>query len=394
MVRSADCRYRARILLKSAMSAGPSRLVFIDVLKAVASQLIVLHHLAFYGPMSDAAQELLPGLIGWLSEYARIAVQVFLVVGGFLAVRALAPQGQLLTRQPVAMLARRYLRLVPPFLLAMAIAIICAYVARGWMEHDSIPGQPAALQVLAHAFLLHNILDFDALSAGVWYIAIDFQLFALLVGLLWLGRLGRESIPAMAGGRSRGVHSLGMLLVFSLVLASLFHFNRDASWDIWAVYFFGAYGMGVMAYWASEKGQSPIWLAIIASVALGALLLDFRLRIGVAVTVALALGLARRGDWMGYWPKRLPGREVVLFLSRVSYSVFLVHFPICLLVNGAFDHFVPAEPAWHLMGMVLAWVTSLAAGTVFHVYVETREWRLPTPVFGLLRRTVKAESSA
>ncbi|HET7776350.1 MAG TPA: acyltransferase [Azospira sp.] len=369
------------------MSSGPSRLVFIDVLKAVASQLIVLHHLAFYGPMSDVAQELVPGLIGWLSEYARIAVQVFLVVGGFLAIRALAPQGQLLTRQPVAMLARRYLRLVPPFLVAMGIAIVCAYVARGWMDHDSIPDKPMAKQVLAHAFLLHNILDFDALSAGVWYVAIDFQLFALLVGLLWLGRRGRESVSAMAGGRSRGVHSLGMILVFSLVSASLFHFNRDADWDVWAVYFFGAYGMGVMAYWASERGQSPIWLAIIACVALVALSLDFRLRIAVALSVALALGMARRGGWMERWPQALPGQGLVMFLSRVSYSVFLVHFPICLLVNGAFDRFVPAEPLWNLFGMVLAWTTSIAAGTVFHFYVETREWRLPNLLYSLFRRT-------
>ena len=59
------------------MSPRPSRLACVDALKAVSSHLIVLHHLAFYGPMSDAAQSLAPGLIGWLSDYARIAVQVF-----------------------------------------------------------------------------------------------------------------------------------------------------------------------------------------------------------------------------------------------------------------------------------------------------------------------------
>ena len=36
------------------------RLPFIDALKALASQLIVLHHLAFYGPMSDYARSLAP----------------------------------------------------------------------------------------------------------------------------------------------------------------------------------------------------------------------------------------------------------------------------------------------------------------------------------------------
>jgi hypothetical protein len=36
---------------------------FIDTLKALACQLIVLHHLAFYGPMSDHAYSLAPDLI-------------------------------------------------------------------------------------------------------------------------------------------------------------------------------------------------------------------------------------------------------------------------------------------------------------------------------------------
>ena len=56
---------------------------------------IVLHHLAFYGPMSDHAAPLMPGLIHWLADPARMVVQVFLVVGGYLAALSLAPEGQL-----------------------------------------------------------------------------------------------------------------------------------------------------------------------------------------------------------------------------------------------------------------------------------------------------------
>jgi len=81
------------------MNREGSRLAFIDALKAVASQLIVLHHLAFYGPMSDYAQELFPGLMSWLYDYARIAVQAFLVIGGFLAAQALTRDGRLVENQ-------------------------------------------------------------------------------------------------------------------------------------------------------------------------------------------------------------------------------------------------------------------------------------------------------
>lgn len=69
------------------------RLPFIDALKALASQLIVLHHLAFYGPMSDYARSLAPETMSWFYSNARIAVQVFLVVGGFLAAQSLTRNG-------------------------------------------------------------------------------------------------------------------------------------------------------------------------------------------------------------------------------------------------------------------------------------------------------------
>ena len=65
----------------------------IDILKALACALIVWHHLAFYGPMSDVAWPLFPGLFAWLYNDARMAVQVFLVLGGYLSVAHPQPQG-------------------------------------------------------------------------------------------------------------------------------------------------------------------------------------------------------------------------------------------------------------------------------------------------------------
>eukprot|EP01036_Dinobryon_divergens_P051580 gene51580-69022_t len=50
----------------------------IDLIKAVGCLLIVAHHLAFYGPMSDIAHPLAPTLMAWLYDYGRMAVQVFL----------------------------------------------------------------------------------------------------------------------------------------------------------------------------------------------------------------------------------------------------------------------------------------------------------------------------
>jgi peptidoglycan/LPS O-acetylase OafA/YrhL len=333
----------------------------IDALKALASQLIVLHHFSAYGPLAEALDELLPSLSAWLYDYGRMAVQVFLVVGGFLAARSLAPRGRAAFAQPLALLWQRYRRLVLPFAAAMLLAVASAALARAWLDDDAVPGRATTLQFLAHALLLQGVLHAEALSAGVWYVAIDFQLFALLTLLLWAAR--RASRRHAAG--------LGVVLVGVLALASLFHFNRDAAWDDWALYFFGSYALGATSWWASEPGQRSRWMLLIWAVGLAALATDFRLRIALALGVAVLLGVARRSGRLERWPDVRP----MAFLGRISYAVFLVHYPVYLLVSAGFEHLAADGSAAALAALALGWALSIAAGAAFHRWVELRAAR-------------------
>ena len=333
------------------------RLAFIDALKAFGAQFIVLHHLAYYGPMSDGAHRLWPEFMGWLAQDARIAVQVFLVVAGFLAAQSLAPSGVLRAPHPLVLLGRRYLRTVLPYLAALLVSIVCSALARHWMVHDSIPEAPGLGQFLAHALLLHSVLGVDSLSAGVWYVAIDIQLFALALGLLWLARV-------FGGG-----WVLGCTLLCLAVLASLFGFNLDPDWDVWAPYFLGSYGLGMLAYWAGGARRSRVGLAGMASLVLVvslALGVDFRSRIAVALAVAVALWAARRGDWLAVWPRS----KVLAHFGQMSYAVFLLNFPVSLVVTAFFTRFVAPDPWLQSAGVVLAWLACNLAGHWFYLKVE------------------------
>ena len=338
----------------------PERLPFIDALKAVGSQLIVLHHLAFYGPMSDWTHQLAPGLVGWFSQHARMAVQIFLVVAGFLAARSLAPDGCLCSERPLALLWQRFVRVSLPLMAALLLAMVCTAIASEWMAHDSLPAPPTLWQFVAHALLVHSLLGVDSLSAGVWYVAIDVQLFALLLGLLWLGRRWGVVAP---------------LLVVSMVLASLFHFNRDSGWDNWALYFFGAYGLGALAFWVSrvDAGRSaPVWLAAMVLLTLLSLALDWRTRIALALGVALALAWAHRSGWLFTWPRS----RVLGYLGRISYGVFLLNFPVALVVNAAFTRHASIDAGVQTLGLLVAWLACNLAGAAFHHGVEQRLGRL------------------
>lgn len=332
----------------------------VDALKAIACLLIVLHHLAFYGPMSDLAFPLAPGLIDWLYEYARMAVQVFFVIAGFLLAGKFAPCGVSLVTEPAHIIKRRYVRLAMPYLAALTLAIACAALARIWMAHDSIPDSPELPQLLAHAFLLQDLLDQDALSAGIWYVAIDFQLFALATALLWLSGRTERRYPALKAAAP--------VLIAAFTMASLFVFNRDETWDETAFYFFGSYGFGMLGYWASNKSHRTFWLALLGMLAIAALLADFRARIAVAGVVMLTLGLARQYGALHSWP--VP--NFLAYLGRISYSIFLVHFPLILIVNAVFFRFFPHQPAIGALGLVLAFCVSIMGGALFFRWIESR----------------------
>jgi peptidoglycan/LPS O-acetylase OafA/YrhL len=337
---------------------GPS-LPMVDLGKAIASQLIVWHHLALYGPMSDVVGNLAGGCMVWLVSHARLAVQVFLVIGGFLAARGLlptpdAPNGAFPRALPRTLL-RRLQRLMPPYCVALLAAVWCALCARTLIDYPTIPDAPTTWQFIANALMLQDVLEENALSAGVWYIAIDAQLYAVLALLcavrVWWGGTGAE--------RGR----LTALTVVLLTGASLLWFNRDRTLDAWAPYFLGAYGLGILAQWARAARTAQrraLWTAAIVVLTVLALLVEWRSRLALAGGVALVLALDVGRGWR--WLNTGPVREVVAFLSRISYTVFLMHYPVILVVGAAFYRLWPRSPGMNLLGLGVAWGVSLLAG--------------------------------
>ncbi|PHM21160.1 MAG: GTP cyclohydrolase [Curvibacter sp. PD_MW3] len=339
-----------------------SRQTHIDALKLIGSQLIVLHHFAAYGPLADAMSHAAPHLSAWLYDYARMAVQVFLVLGGYLAARNLAPEGQIRIGSPWRTLWRRYQRLVLPFVAALLLAVAAAMLARHWLSDDFIPAAPTLGQTLSHALLLHGVLGQESLSAGVWYVAIDFQLFALMTLLLWLGQRRLWAV----------------LLVLGLVLASLFFFNRHEDWDNWAIYFFGAYGMGALAYWVGSSRHPGKLIGLLALAGLLALVLDFRGRIALALVVALLLALVQWRDHTRLLQSAMPAplARAVGLLGQSSYALFLIHFPVLMLGNALFAH-LQLSNSVAAMGVLLAsWAICLALALLFQRWVEAPLSRL------------------
>lgn len=350
-----------------------SRSALIDCTKGLACVAIVWHHLAFYGPMSDVAHPAMPDLLDWLYEYARMAVQIFLVIGGFLAAASLAPQGLARFDSPWSKIGKRFVRLVVPYAVALVVTIVVSAAIRPWFDHESVSADPDLWQLFAHALLLQNIVGEESLSAGVWYVSIDFQLFAgtvlLLAGVQWLQRLVAKHWGEQAQRWWPWAVTGMQALVVAGAAASLYSFNLDADLDVWAIYFMGAYGLGMMAYWAvaaDKRSTAWSWAMLIVALVMGALVFEWRDRIFLAGVTALLLIICMRTEGLARWKGFAPLRR----LGEISYSVFLIHFSICLLVNAVVNHFWHGSVTAAVVGIPFAFVLSLTAGYALYQLVE------------------------
>jgi peptidoglycan/LPS O-acetylase OafA/YrhL len=102
----------------------------VDALKVIAAQAIVWHHFLSCGPMARSAGIQPGGLAAWIRDEGAVAVQVFLVIGGLLAARAIWPVPGPLRGEPGARalgtrLSHRYVRLARPYAVALHLPPRC-----------------------------------------------------------------------------------------------------------------------------------------------------------------------------------------------------------------------------------------------------------------------------
>jgi len=331
---------------------------FILILRAFAALLIVWHHFSLYAPLNEWAAPIMGGALSWLSEYGR-STQIFFVISGYVSAQSMRGRewdpGQL-GRFGI----QRYCRLGLPYLV-IVIGILPIYAfARGWVP-DEVLGQPVSFaQFLAHLFFLQDILGYEALSAGLWFVCINFQL-----GLLYAFSL------VLQRRFGSGDNGMVMLIGWALSLYSLFYFNLDPAGEPWALYFFPFFFMGVLVSRAMTRGGATGFV-IFEGVMLLALFYEWRGRLVVAMVFGIVLFIAGRLGWGERWSHS----SALARIGKMSFSLFLVHFPILVLVGALWARLGWNSPAAATAGLLVAFGGSLVAAHVFHRWVEIPAARL------------------
>ena len=347
---------------------------FIDAIRGVASLVILAHHLLTYVPRVDETLAALPVLHHVVWWYGGLATQVFLVISGFVGGVSLAratPEAADLGR----LLLARYLRLALPAVATLLFALaLYAIVPSSWAAFPLFD-EVTAPGVLAHAVFLQDVLGYPSLLAGFWYLSIDWQCNAVMCLLI----IVQDAILRRLPGLSRAAPSRFALSHFTQGLAivglpmlvailSLFLWNGAVAHETYATYFFGIVFLGTLAGLAVTGRISPafFWAYVMATAV--AAVVQLRPHLAVALVAGVSIYLLSR--WQPSAASRADSLPLLGWLGRISYSLFLVHYPTIWAVTSVARGIGGEAAAASWPSLVAAVAASLVAAVLLHRLVE------------------------
>lgn len=344
-----------------ARAAADRRLVLIDALRGIASLWVVLFHAHAAGHIAAVAARLPRAAVAALFEVGWVGVPIFFVLSGYviaLSVGKHRVDGRFVLR----FVARRSVRLDPPYWASMAIAVTFALASLRF-----VPGKhydpPTLGQVAAHVLYLQELLGIREINEVYWTLCQEIQFYLAFCLLLWAvhaqgsrrGALASVFGPALAIAAAMPllrpplpVHGLFLPLWHGFLLGVVAHWVAAGKvGGRWFVAFGGAIGVALIRAGVEKRGSDALQAA--AFLATAALLLAAALR-------------GRMGRWLGWWPLQ--------WLGKLSYSLYLIHNPVTGAAFRASRRLLPAGALGQLVGLAFALACVLGASWLMWFAIE------------------------
>ena len=349
-----------------AVTRQRGRVVGLDGIRGLAALFVVLHHcwlLSFPGFPANTG----PAWTGLL-VYGHVAVVVFIVLSGFSLAVSPARSGWRLGGK--ALFARRRAwRILPPYWAALVFSLLVAWT----MVPNPGAGVPTARSVVVHALLLQDIIGSPTPNGAFWSIAVEAQLYVVFPLLLlimrrfgWWAMTAAVTVVVVAvGGLAPDVHVVGLLMRLTPQFATLFALGAAAA---------GITGAGDRVRrlpwtWLAAVAAVPVVLTVVVRGPVWTVAHYFwvDLALGPAVALLLVAVATRRPRPL----VRLLDTRAVRSLGTFSYSLYLVHAPIVVMISLLLvaPHVADGVPTF-LTTLALAVPASVLAARLFAALFE------------------------
>lgn len=333
---------------------GRQRLAFADAVRGLAAFWVVLFHLSVAGHLNGLGTLLPEWLRSSLFDNGHLGVAVFFVLSGFVMALNVV-DANVDDRFATRFIARRFVRLTPPYYVAILVALAYLFV-RSRLTGDAlhVPNGP---ELLAHALYLQGLAAIPDINPVFWTLCVEVQFYAAFALLVRVADGGVW--PATRAGLLLTTGTACLLWPLGVIDGPLWPGNFMPYW-----YCFAA---GALACWGWQVGGSALTMALGFNALLWSVALLSResYALVAAVTTSLLLFSALRGRMNRWLDLRW-----AQFLGLISYSLYLLHNHVIGTSYFLARRLLAPGLATELLALALALTVSILAAWIMYRLVE------------------------
>lgn len=322
------------------------RIGIVDAVRGIASLVVCLFHLAHHLPKSSALNE--P-----TKHWGVVGVFMFFVVSGFVVPLSLSrvnPPYQV--RDFFRYMLRRVIRLDPPYFASIILALAVIGLA------NLIPGYRGQrldldpLQLFLHIGYLNGIFGYSWANGVFWTLSLEFQ-FYVLIGCIF---------PLLYSKNPIVWRTVFWLLCLSQLLPTVRSFTGN-NYSVFVYDYLSIFLMGIAGFQLLTR-RINTWEYLIS---LAVLAWPFSLGLPSLVGVATSLLIS--------FVRFTPGRSL-MFLSNISYSLYLSHVPIGRSIVHLLRRVFPETLITDFLIVVLATLPCLLIAYLMYRFIEVPSLQL------------------
>lgn len=260
---------------------------------------------------------------------------------------------------------RRALRIYPPYLLTL---LVCLAISTAITAN-----KPDSYGYGTSFLMMQNWLNKGAqidINPSLWSIPIEVE-FYIVYPLLFI-------VYRKLGGKGAGI----LTLIFTLIGLGLWAFKSSIAMTTFFIYS-GIWNTGA---WLAEKyasGKAPQWKNSYAAIMLAILFAISYATIKNLDNIFIDLGWALISYFLIIWAigpgSNMNGKRAwvraVVFTGTISYSLYLLHFPIFRLAGEAWVHHFGTKPASFAIP-TLATILTIPMSYLMYKLIEEPSHRL------------------
>ena len=319
------------------------RVEIVDPLRGLAALVVMWFHFTNGSGFIKTAWLRASGKYGWLG------VEIFFVISGFVIPYSMHCGGYRLRQHFGRFLAKRMVRLEPPYLVSIVLVIALSYLSSRSPWFAGPPPHFSTAQLLFHMGYLNPFFGYPWLNPVYWSLGIEFQ-FYIFVAIVYPFLVARRAVLRI------------------LVLAGMVGAAFLIQMPILVFHYLGLFTLGILAF-QHHAELCPRRLLIPMVIIVSAI---------IAVSVNFPTGLVGGTTALIIVFVPMPqhvAMRVFVFLGRISYSIYLLHVIIGGRVMNLGSRF-NGGLLWELGVLAVAIVVTVGAAFGFNLLVERPAQRL------------------